>query len=491
MEFDRNKSTLLVGGAALLLLGSILFSQPASAHGYVAQPPSRAFACQRGLNRDCGGAQYEPQSVGEGIKGFPAAGPVDGRIPSAGNNSFAAMDVQSASRWHLTPISGPSIDFDWYYYAAHLTTGWEYFVTKVGWNPNQPLSRDSFELTPFCTVDGGGGVPIDGPEGGQGSAKDIHRCTLPADRSGHHVILSAWTVANTAMAFYKVMDVDIQRDGGPGEPPDGWAAVGNIVPARTLLVGDKVTARAFIGSDESEPHSTQIGIDTPDEGAAQEWAFKLATAVNANQTLVRAGVRDEEGAIRPVRGNNQLFVQAESGITSFQLGYELPPSDAYLHLHDLQAHYPIAQGRAAVDFSVMSNRTLDVQATLFDAAKRQVGFSRGDVDGAMLPISIAANSRPGAHELVVIGTSEDGRVVLQQERPVLLLGDDHGGDYEHVYPEGIGSYSGGTRVLHTGKNEIYECKAFPASGWCRIYSPTANQYEPGVGSNWQDAWIAR
>jgi chitinase len=44
------------------------------------------------------------------------------------------------------------------------------------------------------------------------------------------------------------------------------------------------------------------------------------------------------------------------------------------------------------------------------------------------------------------------------------------------------AYAPGDRVEHGGA--IYECQAFPASGWCGL---DAN-YEPGVGIAWEDAW---
>ncbi|MCU5775714.1 M12 family metallo-peptidase [Erwiniaceae bacterium BAC15a-03b] len=59
--------------------------------------------------------------------------------------------------------------------------------------------------------------------------------------------------------------------------------------------------------------------------------------------------------------------------------------------------------------------------------------------------------------------------------------------YEYRYPDQMNKYAEGTRVLGSD-NHIYRCKPFPYSGWCRIYSPSANHYQPGVGSNWRDAW---
>lgn len=46
--------------------------------------------------------------------------------------------------------------FVWHHTAPHKTTNWRYYITKQNWNPNKPLTRDQFDLTPFCTVNGNG-----------------------------------------------------------------------------------------------------------------------------------------------------------------------------------------------------------------------------------------------------------------------------------------------------------------------------------------------
>ncbi len=289
------------GVSSLALLSALLIpAQSAQAHGYLNDPPSRAFQCQKGLNKDCGGAQYEPQSVGETFKGFPAGvggaplqGPVDGKIASGGIGLFSAMDAQSANRWYQTEIKDRNINFDWKYTAAHPATKHEYFITRNGWNPNEPLKRASFDGTPFCAVDGGNVLPVSG---------DKHACVIPQDKSGPHVILGVWTVGDTDAAFYNVVDVNILAE---PELPGGWSAVGSIAPSATLLVGDKVKARAFTASGESAAYSVEITIDSVDEGQPQNWSFKLAEKVNQSQTLIQAGIRDEQGNDCPCQRQQQ------------------------------------------------------------------------------------------------------------------------------------------------------------------------------------------
>ena len=69
MNIAPLKSRALMGYASSLTLMAAMFTaQQAAAHGYMNSPPSRAYACQQGLNIDCGQAQYEPQTVGEAPK---------------------------------------------------------------------------------------------------------------------------------------------------------------------------------------------------------------------------------------------------------------------------------------------------------------------------------------------------------------------------------------------------------------------------------------
>ena len=183
----------------LLLLPLLLcFSAASWSHGYVESPASRAFACKQQKNTNCGSVQYEPQSV-EGPKGFPERGPKDGQLASAGRTPFFPLDVQNTSRWSRNVIDNAKIDFQWFLTAVHKTTKWEYFITKTGWDANQPLARSQFELTPFCEFH-----KVEIP-----AQRVVHSCTLPSDKKGYHVILAVWTIDDTSNAFYQAIDAEI------------------------------------------------------------------------------------------------------------------------------------------------------------------------------------------------------------------------------------------------------------------------------------------
>ncbi|WCM51784.1 N-acetylglucosamine-binding protein GbpA [Pseudomonas sp. WJP1] len=477
-------SALAACTSSMILLSAMLASQSVSAHGYLEVPPSRALLCQKGVNTNCGAAQYEPQSVGETFKGFPAGiggaplqGPIDGKIPSGAHPSFSAMDAQSATRWSLTEIRDRNIDFQWRYTQAHPATKHEYFITRNGWNPNEPLKRASFESTPFCSVDGGHQLPVSGAK---------HNCSIPEDKSGQHVILGIWTVGDTDAAFYNAADVNILA-----EPalPGGWSSVGSISAGTPLLIGDKVKARAFSANGESPEYSVEVSIDTVEEGSPNNWSFKLAEKINKTHTVIRAGIRNENGDIEPIRGNNTLYAQKESGVARYEVQLNMQEdAAARLSVASLQPEFVLEKGLANINFNILSNRKMNVEATLFDESNKPVGFTSAQVDSGPAWLALDVRSNPGKHTLTLVGTTLDGRTTRQDTQVTQLTGEGAGADYDFVFPEGLGEYTDGTKVLQPKTNEVFECKPFPESGYCKQYSPSANGFEPGVGAHWHMAW---
>ncbi|MER5387167.1 lytic polysaccharide monooxygenase [Streptomyces sp. NBC_00647] len=203
-SLTSRKAKMYAAALGLATAGTFVLSTGgASAHGYTDQPLSRQKMCAAngGSVANCGDIQWEPQSV-EGLKGFPAAGPADGRICSANHTNFSQLDqpkTPAGTAWPTTKVTaGQSYSFRWQFTAMHATTDFKYFITKTGWNQNHALTRADLETTPFLTV----------PYNGQRPPSTLsHTGTLPSGRSGHHIILGVWTVADTTNAFYSCADV--------------------------------------------------------------------------------------------------------------------------------------------------------------------------------------------------------------------------------------------------------------------------------------------
>lgn len=206
-------------------------SGPQLHHGHVPSPASRAyFAWVDGkiddgmLNqRECG-KFFPAQTSGltdsvapEDVTNFLP--PPDGKIASAnqGNGNFLD-DVGTHWKKHSV-TSSEVLKFTWHYTALHATRRWNYFITRPNWNPNLPLSRAQFEDKPFYKVE-----LTEQPYWSHGAAltppqPTEHNVMLP-QRSGYHVMLAVWEVANTGNAFYHVIDLDFSGNDSDNDNPD-------------------------------------------------------------------------------------------------------------------------------------------------------------------------------------------------------------------------------------------------------------------------------
>ncbi|WP_299527773.1 lytic polysaccharide monooxygenase [uncultured Streptomyces sp.] len=193
----RKRASAAVVGLAIAGV-SVLATGGASSHGYTDSPISRQKLCANGTVTGCGNIQWEPQSV-EGPKGFPAAGPADGKICSGGNSTFAQLDNARGGAWPATKVtSGQSYGFRWQFTARHSTSDFRYYITKQGWDPTKPLTRAALDAQPFLTV------PYNNQ---QPPATLTHQGTIPSGKSGRHLVLAVWNVADTTNAFYACSDV--------------------------------------------------------------------------------------------------------------------------------------------------------------------------------------------------------------------------------------------------------------------------------------------
>ncbi|MBY0215411.1 lytic polysaccharide monooxygenase [Paenibacillus illinoisensis] len=217
--------TILVFATGILFL--LVYANVISAHGYLESPASRAYLCQQNLNSNCGQVQYEPQSV-EAKGNFPVGGPSDGEI--TGGGIFPELYTQTAERWTKLDMQTGSQTFTWKLTAAHATKEWKYYITKKDWNPDAPIERKDLEL--FCSYSDGGKLP----------EKSVsHQCEIPADRTGYHVILGVWEIADTGNAFYQALDVNLTKSGsGNGSNTDETAPT-----APTDLKASNITTKSL------------------------------------------------------------------------------------------------------------------------------------------------------------------------------------------------------------------------------------------------------
>ncbi|RTZ18250.1 N-acetylglucosamine-binding protein GbpA [Vibrio aquaticus] len=476
---------------SLIALALLSVSGASYGHGYVSAygdgvAESRVALCKfpasdtNEKNTNCGAIQYEPQSV-EGPDGFPETGPRDGKIASGETSLGAALDAQTADRWVKRPIQSGSQYFEWTFTANHVTKDWKYYITKADWNPNQPLARSSFDLNPFCVVDGGMVQP---------PKRVSHLCNVP-EREGYQAILAVWDVGDTAASFYNVIDVKFDGD-GPVLPD--WNLGGQITPTMNLNVGDKVYTRIFDQQGENASYTTELMIESSEQGKANNWSHALATKINQEQTQIRSGQLGENGEVTPVYGTNPVYLKQGSGLQSVEIGYkiETPEPDYDLQIDGLEPEYIIGQDATQLDLTLYAVGDITAELTVYNHHREPLAsYSESLKDGDVQPVQLTlSKSEPGHHMLVSIMKDTQGNVIEQNTLDFHLVEEQTpppAGDYDFVFPENFSNYEAGTKVLATDGN-IYQCKAFPYSGFCVQWSPSANHYEPGVGSHWADAW---
>ncbi|QUM78266.1 hypothetical protein HWV00_19730 [Moritella sp. 24] len=61
--------------------------------------------------------------------------------------------------------------------------------------------------------------------------------------------------------------------------------------------------------------------------------------------------------------------------------------------------------------------------------------------------------------------------------------------YDHMFPDQVATYVSGTIVLQPKDNNLYQCRAGQEGGYCYQWTPGNKQFEPGIGPNWEDAWV--
>lgn len=133
-----------------------------------------------------------------------------------------------------------------------------------------------------------------------------------------------------------------------------------------------------------------------------------------------------------------------------------------------------------VDVVLASGQTAPAQWPLVLARKVNASAARARVgilrNGVITPVASATANR------VYLRPGHRFQLDTKVPDPV----DPPPGDYDYVYPAGIGSYVPGQTVVKGNDGKLYACRPFPEGAWCNIH---AAAYNPGVGSDWRDAWI--
>lgn len=210
--------TLLTLLGVLPLLAVVLVVTRAESHGSASDPASRTYrcflegpetpdsaACQAAVQVGGTQAVYDWNEVniananGQHRQLIP-----DGKLCSAGRDKYKGFDLARAD-WPATLVTAGAFTYKYKSTANHPGT-FDLYMTRVGYDPAQPLKWSDLDATPFKhvlnppIVDGAYQFSVDLPQ-----------------RTGRALIYAIWQRTDSAEAFYACSDVDY--GGGPTPPP--------------------------------------------------------------------------------------------------------------------------------------------------------------------------------------------------------------------------------------------------------------------------------
>ncbi len=467
--------------AVLVAVCAAVLPQRGQAHGSMVVPESRIYHCFlnnpenpsdpacRAL-KDAGGTQafYDWTGVNQAnANGNHQAVVPDGKLCSGNNPTFRGLDL-ARSDWYATPVAnGADGTFEFVFRATapHASRDWIFYVTRAGWSPDQPLRwSDLFE---FCRF---GSVPLD-------NGHYRFRCALPA-LSGKHTIYTVWQRSDSTEAFYTCTDVEF---GGTTNPT--WTDEGALTAQNALPAGTVVTLRLFnaAGNDvESVPFTVAAG-----QGAASEWPYRFALAVNAQAVNARIGVLGAGATITPQQSAsaNRVYTLTSQNL-SHQVDIRLPSTNQP-PVAAISASGTTVTGAGSVNLSGAGSSDPEGQALSYQwSLVSGSNASLSAASGVQTTLNLTA---PAQDQSVVVRLSvSDGAASHSTTVSITHKKTGGGGDYDYAYPAGIGSYVAGQTVVLGSDSNRYRCRPFPEGGWCNVNS--AFHYAPGTGTNWQDAW---
>ena len=216
----------LVTTAIAVAAAAVALPRGADAHGVAIIPGSRTYLCYiDGLrangqiiayNPACadaiaqGGQQplYDWFGVLRSDAGGRTTGYIqDGQICGGGTDKYAAYNM-ARTDWPTTHLTaGSTINVHYSNWAAHPGT-FHVYITKDGWNPLTPLAWG--DLVSFWSA-------TDPPQSGPPGALNYYSwdMTLPAGKTGRHIIFIQWVRSDSQENFFSCSDVVF--DGGHGE----------------------------------------------------------------------------------------------------------------------------------------------------------------------------------------------------------------------------------------------------------------------------------
>jgi len=308
------------------LVMSVLFANPASAHGAMEFAGSRTFLCYEDALTSTG--QLVPQNpacqaavaqsgttplynwFAVGNRSGTTSGETsqlipDGSLCSGDSNyyDFSGFDL-ARSDWpktHLT--SGASIQIKYNKWAAHPGT-FSLYITKPDWDPTKPLTWEDLESVSFSTA-------TDPPSVGDPGSIDSYyywNATLPSGYTGYQIIYSIWARSDSTETFYGCSDVVF--DGGNGEV----TGIGATAPPPNPV---PCTAIYSIVSSWPGGFQAQVTVSNPDTSPQYGWTVSWVLPDGETISSAWNGILSQAGSLATVNNASWNSTLAVGASTSF------------------------------------------------------------------------------------------------------------------------------------------------------------------------------
>ncbi|MGK5559175.1 lytic polysaccharide monooxygenase auxiliary activity family 9 protein, partial [Actinomadura kijaniata] len=192
---------------------------PAHAHGTLSDPPSRVYVCKNEGPETPKSDACKAAVAAGGTQAFYDWNEVslleaggrhrelipDGKLCSAGREKYRGLDLQRAD-WPAKRVAPGPLTVTYHASAPHANSNFEYYITRQGWSPTQPLRWS--DLEPLATF-----------RNQNPTTFTQWTLNLP-QRTGRHLIYSIWQrVVGSQEAFYTCSDVDFGGTTGPTPTP--------------------------------------------------------------------------------------------------------------------------------------------------------------------------------------------------------------------------------------------------------------------------------
>lgn len=305
------KAVAAAATAVVPLVLTGLAAAPASAHGTMGTPVSRVLTCyaenpESPKSDACkaavaaGGTQafYDWNGVRIGdVDGQHQQRIPDGKLCSAGNDEFKALDLARAD-WPATRLSSGQQTLSFRVTAQHKGT-FALYITDDSYDPSQPLKWSDLESEPFATVtdpsvvNGGYVLPV----------------KVPA-RSGRQLIYAIWQRSDSPEAFYSCSDVVF----------GGSSAAATTTTAAATTATAAGPASATPAAVASTPSDSQIAAGASRSTVVHHHAASATASPTTSSGSLAAGASASPLDLAETGGSGSPAPYAIGGAAAVALG---------------------------------------------------------------------------------------------------------------------------------------------------------------------------